>query len=157
MSMLNTEKWDFRFMNMAKEVSTWSKDPSRKVGAVAVDTKHNILSMGYNGFPRFVDDAPSKYLDADIKARLVVHAETNLIYNATYNGVCLNGSTLYVYGLPVCCECAKAVAQVGISRVVSPFYQNGIPSKWEESTKHTIQLFDEIGIRYDFLEEYSAT
>jgi dCMP deaminase len=149
----NQEKWDLRFLGLAEEIAQWSKDPSRKVGAIAVDAKHNVLSIGYNGFPRNIDDAPSKYLNADIKARLVVHAETNLIYNATYSGVCLDGATLYVYGLPVCGECAKAIAQVGIKRVVSPDDLN-VPEKWACSTKNSLLLFNEIGIQYDFIENY---
>lgn len=149
----NQEKWDIRFLGLAEEIANWSKDPSRKVGAIAVDAKHNILSMGYNGFPRNVDDAPVKYLNAETKARLVVHAEANLIYNATYSGVCLDGATLYVYGLPVCGECAKAIAQVGICRVVSPDDLN-VPKKWACSTENSLSLFNEIGIQYDFIENY---
>jgi len=113
-------KWDIRYLNLAKEVSTWSKDPSSKIGAVAIGSKGQVLAQGYNGFPRGIDDSQSRYSVKEIKYKYVVHAEQNVIYNATYNGVSLDGSTLYVWGLPVCSDCAKGVIQVGIKRVVMP-------------------------------------
>ena len=140
--------WDKRFLNIAKEVSSWSKDPSKKVGSVAIDSQRNILSVGYNGFPRNIEDSQDKYLDPETKANLVVHSEANLIYNASFNGISLKGSTLYVYGLPVCSECAKAIAQVGIIRIVTPSY-DAIPDKWKKSNKLSIELFKELGIDYE--------
>ena len=147
--------WDQYFMGLAHYVSIRSHDEQTKVGCVVVNKDNHILSMGYNGFPRSVDDAPEKYLNAKTKAILVVHAEANMIYNATYSGVCLDGATLYVYGLPVCGECAKAIAQVGIKRVVSPDDLN-VPEKWACSTENSLNLFKEIGIQYDFIENYKA-
>ena len=51
------DKWDNRYLRLAKEVSTWSKDPSTKVGAVAV-LNGSVLAQGYNGFPRYILDDP---------------------------------------------------------------------------------------------------
>lgn len=110
--------WDKKFLELAKHISTWSKDPSKKIGAVAVGPNRNILATGYNGFPKGIQDTPERLNDRETKYELVVHAEMNCIYNAVENGVSLKGAHLYVYGLPICHECAKGVVQVGIARVV---------------------------------------
>ena len=154
MSMKGTSilsnKWDTRFLNLAEHISTWSKDPSKKIGAVAVGDQRQILAQGYNGFPRGISDADERYDNREEKYKLVVHAEMNVIYNASYNGVSLNGSTLYVHGLPVCSDCAKGVIQVGISRVVMP--QQEIPDHWTESWSLTQSMFDEAGIQSEFID-----
>ena len=143
-----SSKWDRRYLELAQQVSTWSKDPSRQIGAVAVGSKGQVLAQGYNGFPRGMPDNMSWYMDRNIKYKYVVHAEMNVIYNATYNGVSLDGSTLYVYGLPVCSDCAKGVIQVGIKRVVMPNQE--IPDHWLESWNLTSRMFNEAGVDYDF-------
>ena len=81
--------------------------------------------------------------------KYVVHAEENVIYNATFNGVSLNGSTIYVTGLPTCSDCAKGVIQVGIKRVVMP--KQTIPDQWQDSWNLTQQMFKEAGVEYDFI------
>jgi len=75
----------------------------------------------------------------------------NCIYNAGYNGAKLDGSTLYVYGLPVCNECAKGIIQVGIRRVVVPIFDTELPDRWQVSILGTKRMFKEAGIQYDFL------
>ena len=145
--------WDTRFLDLAEHISEWSKDPSKKIGAVAVGAQRQILAQGYNGFPRGIDDTTDRYDNREEKYKLVVHAEMNVIYNASYNGVSLNGSTLYVHGLPVCSDCAKGIIQVGIKRVVmnkaegEPF---GVPLRWKKSWENTQQMFKESGVSYDF-------
>jgi len=140
-------KWDIRFMQMAKEISNWSKDPSRKIGAVAIDENRRILSTGYNGFPAGIDDSFDRLNDRDKKYKYVIHAEKNCIYNACLNGISLKDSLLYVWGLPVCSECAKGVIQVGVSKV---FYGYSIKdyddSVWLDSFQITKSMFDEVGI-----------
>jgi dCMP deaminase len=144
-----SNKWDKRYLALAEQVSTWSKDPSRQIGAVAVGSKGQVLAQGYNGFPRGIPDNPSLYLDRVLKYKYVVHAEMNVIYNATYNGVSLSDSTMYVHGLPVCSDCAKGVIQVGVKRVVMP--QQEIPDHWRESWDLTSLMFDKAGVSYDFI------
>jgi dCMP deaminase len=143
-------KWDNRYLSLAEAVSSWSKDPSRKIGAVAVGAKGQVLAQGYNGFPRGIEDTDDRYLIRERKYELVVHAEMNVIYNATYNGVSLDGATLYVTGLPVCSECAKGIIQVGIKRVVMRKME--IPPTWEASWRKTKEMFDETGIQFEFVE-----
>jgi len=153
LTLSNKPKWINRYLNLASHIADWSKDPSSKIGAVAIGTKGQILSQGYNGFPRGVNDSPANYNDRDLKLKLVVHAEMNVIYNASYNGVSLDGSTLFVYGLPTCSDCAKGVVQVGIKRVIMP--KMDIPEKWQESWKLTKRIFDEAGVEYAFYNNES--
>ena len=144
-------KWDYRFLDMARHISTWSKDPSRQIGSVAVDPiKKNILSTGYNGFPRGLIDNEERYHDRPTKYKYIVHSEMNLIYNATFNGVSLDGCVIYVYGLPVCSECAKGIIQVGATRIVMDTGEIEIPDTWKESWLNTKSMLDEVGIQYEF-------
>jgi dCMP deaminase len=145
--MLSTglSEWGNRYLSLAKEISTWSKDPSRKIGAVAVGEKGQILAQGYNGFPRGILDSADRYNDRPTKYKLVVHAEMNVIYNATFNGVSLNGARLFVYGLPVCSECAKGIIQVGIQSV-TVYTDDAVPAVWTESFELTDNMFKEAGV-----------
>ena len=111
----NQQRWDARFLEMAKVVASWSKDPSTKVGAVIVRPDKTVCSVGFNGFPRFVDDSPGQYADRNIKYPQVKHAEENAILFAREH---LAGYTLYVYPLRTCCPCSGDVIQAGIKRVV---------------------------------------
>ena len=141
--------WDNRFMELAKTISTWSKDPSRKVGAVAIGDKGNVLAQGYNGFPRGVNDTDFRLKTRDLKLQLIVHAEMNVIYNATYNGVSLDGATLFVHGLPCCSDCAKGIIQVGIKRVVMPSPTGD--SKWQKSWELSEMMFNEANIEVSYI------
>lgn len=145
--MLDTglTEWGNRYLSLAKEISTWSKDPSRKIGAVAVGSKGQILAQGYNGFPRGILDSADRYNDRPTKYKLVVHAEMNVIYNATFNGVSLDGARLFVYGLPVCSECAKGIIQVGI-KAVTIYTDEIVPDIWTQSYETTHALFEEAGV-----------
>ena len=137
-------KWDQRYLALAKEVSTWSKDPSTQVGAVTVGSKKEVLSQGFNGFPRGINDTDERYHHRDTKYKLVVHAEMNAIYNATYSGTSLDGATLYVYGLPICSECAKGIIQVGIKKVVVE--KSKELDNWNESVQLSQKMLDEAGV-----------
>ena len=147
----HSNKWDQRFIDLAKQISTWSKDPSTKIGAVAVGSKGQILSQGYNGFPRGIADTEERYNDRPTKYKYVVHAEMNVIYNATYNGVSLDGATLYVYGLPVCSECAKGIIQVGIKRVVI-YTDSDVPEIWNEMYNLSWSMFIESGVECNWIK-----
>ena len=143
---LSNDKWDQRFLDLAREVSTWSKDPSRQIGCIAVRDR-KILATGYNGFPKGIDDRRTRYIDREQKYHYVVHAEMNAIYNAAENGVSLRGSTMYIYGLPVCSECAKGIIQVGVERVVA--FSKETPERWMDAIAKTTDLFEEAGIEYE--------
>jgi dCMP deaminase len=141
--------WEQRYLDLAKHISTWSKDPSRQIGAVAVGDSGQILSIGYNGFPRGIND-DERLHDRETKYSLVVHAEMNAIYNATLNGISLRNSTLYVWGLPVCSDCARGVIQVGITRVVMNSLDDTI-GHWKDHWQKTRTMFDEANVQYRFV------
>lgn len=136
-------KWHKRFLEIAQGVSAWSKDPSTKVGAVIVGNQNQIVSQGFNGFPRGVDDSNERLVDRETKYKFVIHAEANAIYNAIHNGSKVEGSTIYVFGLPVCNECAKAIIQTGIKKVVYCSEPNPL---WEESSLLSKEMFAEVGV-----------
>lgn len=143
-------EWNQRYLSLAYEVSKWSKDPSRKIGAIAVGNKGQVLAQGYNGFPRGIRHTDERLKNRELKYKYVVHAEMNLIYNAGYNGVSLDGSTVYVTGLPVCAECAKGLIQVGVRQVIMPV-QEDTPDTWKDSFEFTKQLFKEAGVAWQFI------
>ena len=140
-----SESWMKKYLALAGQIAGWSKDPSTKVGAVAVGVNGQILSQGYNGFPRGIRDSKDRLYSREEKYKFVVHAEMNCIYNATLNGVSLRDADLYVYGLPVCSECAKGVVQVGIRRVFMCCPAD-ISDKWRKSFKVTSEIFGEAGV-----------
>jgi dCMP deaminase len=117
MNSVSLSEWDQRFISLAQFVGQWSKDRSRRVGCVVVDSNRIVRAIGYNGFPRGIDDnidarhaRPEKYLWTE-------HAERNAIYQAARVGISLDGCTMYVPWFP-CVDCARAILQSGISRFV---------------------------------------
>lgn len=149
------EKWDRRYLDIAKEVSTWSKDPSTRVGAVVV-RDNRIVSVGYNGFPEGVEDTEDRYNDREMKYELIVHAEVNAILTA---GGRARGGTLYVYpgfGSPcVCTGCCKAAIQSGIKRIVGLLVPQDKErfKRWESSLKTSQMMCSEVGIETVQYEE----
>jgi len=149
--MRKITKWDYRFLEVARLVSCWSKDPSTRVGVVFVEaSNHRILSTGYNGFPRGIGDLSSRLEDREIKYDHTVHAEMNGVFNAVSLGVSLRDSSVYVHGLPVCSECAKGLIQSGVREIIMP---NSISSsdKWVKSWEFSKKLLTEAGIDWKFL------
>lgn len=141
---------DVRYMRLAREYSTWSKDPSTSIGAVAISKNNDIvLSQGYNGFPRAIKDDYRLYI-RELKYKYIAHAEANMIYNATHNGVSLKDSTVYVYGLPVCNDCTNALLQAGVIRIVMCDTKND--QRWNDSFKLTKDKLIEAGIEFSFID-----
>lgn len=132
------EKWDRRFLELADHIAQWSKDPRTKVGAVVVDHKNRVVSMGYNGFPRGVFDFNERYDDRPTKHLYVAHAERNALDNAP---LMVEGCTLYSPLLP-CHECAKSIIQKGITRVVSYYVDREDTFNWNV----TVRMFLEAGV-----------
>lgn len=110
-----TTIWDQRFIEMAQLVSTWSKDPSTKVGAVIVRPNKTVASLGYNGLPRGNPDHEAVLANPELKLRMTVHAEINAIVNAREP---LHGYTLYLSPIMPCSRCMAIITQAGISVVV---------------------------------------
>jgi dCMP deaminase len=143
---MNSTNWDNRFLDMAKLVSTWSKDPSTKVGAVIVDPSNRLISVGYNGFPKGVTDN-ERLLDRDKKYDIIVHAEVNAIL---FSNKTLDGCTMYTWPFQPCPRCAGLIIQSGIRRVVSIVNRN---PRWVEDFYTAKQLLLEAKIRLDIYEE----
>lgn len=143
------DKWDARYLQLAENVAQWSKDPSTRIGAVVIGEKGQVLSTGYNGFPRHIQDREDRLNEREIKYKYVVHAEMNAIFNAAFNGISLRDTTMYVAGLPCCSECAKGIIQCGVKRVV----MKGDPdnARWKESVTLTVEMFREAGVEYEFI------
>lgn len=129
-------KWDKRFLALADLASTWSKDPSTGVGAVVVDQSNRVVSLGYNGFPRGVDDT---YGTREQKLMRTIHAEDNAILFAARD---LTGCTLYVTHHP-CARCAAKIVQSGIARVV---FSGELGTRWGDEVAEARFLFQEAGI-----------
>lgn len=110
------DKWRRRFHELALHVAQWSKDPSTKVGAVVVDWDRRVIGMGYNGFPRGVDDTEERYATKSVKYKLVVHAEANAILNSTSS---VRDKMIVTTRYP-CSDCAKLIVQSGLLYLATP-------------------------------------
>lgn len=137
-----------RYFRLAAEVATWSKDPSTQVGAVAVGDHGQILALGYNGFPRGINDDPDRLRERPKKYSLMVHAEMNLIYNASLTGISLAGAKVFSYGLPVCDQCVLGLIQSKVSEVYVRREDVRASLQWQEKWKNSKDLLDEAGISW---------
>lgn len=139
--------WDQYFMAMAHLAAFRSKDPNTQVGACIINPQKRVVGLGYNGFPRGCDDdiypweRQGDFLQT--KYPYVVHAELNAILNSIQN---LAGCTIYVSLFP-CHECAKAIIQSGIARVV---YES---DKYDgtEDNKASKRMFMDAGVALEQL------
>lgn len=141
-----SEKWNRRFIELAKLVATWSKDPSSQVGAVIVDEHRRIVSTGYNGFAVGVNDLPERLNNRDVKYKIILHAEENAIMFARRD---LTGCSLYVTNLPPCAHCASLIVQSGIKNVYAVCDE--VPDRWKDSYELTCQVFREAGVSLQFV------
>ena len=137
--------WDEYFMGVAKLSGMRSKDPHTQVGACIVSNSHKILSVGYNGFPiGCYDDAFPWEREGDellTKYPYVTHGEMNAILN--YRGGSLEGTILYVSLFP-CNECAKAIIQAGIKKIVYDSDKYAL----SPSTVASKRMLDAAGVEY---------
>lgn len=137
------KKWRKRFLDLARLVASWSKDPTTHVGAVATDADRGVLESGYNGLPRGVLDLefrverPAKYL-------WTTHAEANLVAAAAKHR--LSGSTVYV--THVCCaQCAALLINAGVAEVVAGSGDTSMP---QEQFDVAMEMFMEAGVKVAF-------
>lgn len=111
------DKWDIRFLEMARLIGGWSKDPSSQCGSVIVRPDRTIASTGFNGFPRGMNDGKFLYEDVTRKHQRVIHAEINAILFAREP---LEGFTIYNSKYIPCIPCCVAIIQSGIKKVFAP-------------------------------------
>jgi dCMP deaminase len=141
------DKWDARFLELAKLVASWSKDPSTQTGAVIVAPDRRIVSVGFNGLPQGVADTPERLTDRDVKYQMIVHCERNAMLFAQRS---LHGCTLYTWPFMSCSVCAAMVIQAGIKRHVAPQSDN---PRWQDSFKLTREMFAEAGVQVHLVKE----
>lgn len=140
-----SDKWNVRFLRLAQHISTWSKDPSTKVGCVVVGPDREVRSTGFNGFPRGIEDTLSRLDDREQKYPLICHAEENAIMHAARIGISLKGCRAFVTW-PPCTRCARSLIQAGVEEVLYPAGQE-IPERWEKDFNLSNLMFAESGVR----------
>ena len=141
--------WDSRFLELARLVSTWSKDPSTQVGSVITRDKF-VVSLGFNGHPKGVADSAERLEVREVKYRTIIHAEINAILTAKQD---LEGCTIYLWPFMPCSQCGAAIVQAGIKRVVAPKSDN---DRWAESFAFTKEIFREAGVELVMIPEPAA-
>jgi len=138
-------------MDLARMVGGWSKDRSRCVGAVIVGPYREIRSVGYNGFPRGVNDVLDERHAQPAKYKWTEHAERNAIYNAARTGMSLQGCEIYIPWYP-CMDCARAIVQSGIVLMVAQEPDWDDP-KWKDDFALVGTLLSEGGVTVRFVDE----
>ncbi len=116
---------ELKFKGILKEIALMSKDRNTKVGAIALDENLNIISTGYNGFPRGVNDNIDQRHQRPDKYLWTAHAEENLVAQAAYMGKSLKNSTILVSSLFACNVCARMIIQSGVKRIIAPSSDEG--------------------------------
>ena len=139
-----SDKWDKRFLDLAKHISDWSKDPSTKVGCIVVGEDREIRSTGFNGFPRGIEDKQERLEDREQKYPMICHAEENAIMHAARIGISLKGTTAYVTW-PPCSRCTRSLIQAGVSEVIYP-RDLDIPERWQKDFDIASGMMNEAGI-----------
>lgn len=135
------QKWDLRFLSLAKHISTWSKDPSTQVGAVIFDSRNRIISMGYNGLPSGVTDKDLE--NRELKYKKIIHAETNAIIFANRD---LEGCSIATYPFMPCSNCSSVIIQAQIKRVIYPKASEEKSLRWGDSFLIASEQFQEAGV-----------
>ncbi len=131
-------KWDIRFLQLARHVSTWSKDPSTCTGAVIVRPDKSVCTLGFNGFPQGMPDEPWMYEDRDEKYSRIIHCEINAKEFAREP---VRGYTLYTWPFACCDRCAVQMIQAGVSRFVFPSIPEDKRERWGMSMARSVDYY----------------
>lgn len=143
-------KWDIRFLRLAKHISSWSRDQSTKVASVIVRPDFTICSTGVNGFPRGSDDNPKLFKNRDIKLKRILHSEINSLL---FSREPVNGYTLYIYPFESCSQCAAAIVQSGIKRIVSIPTPKDLFERWKDSIIQGRELLKLGKVKVDLIKQ----
>ena len=145
--------WVQYFRELAHTIKQKSKDESTQIGAVIVGKDKEIVSTGYNSFPRGIKDNFKERQERPEKYYWFEHAERNAIYNAARIGVSTKGCTMYLScGIP-CADCARGIINAGITRIFCERQDVTKGNIWPESYERSWQMFDEAGISVQFYDE----
>jgi dCMP deaminase len=148
--MYNTmDKWDLRFMNLAKETASWSKDLRTKVGSVIVRDK-NPISLGFNGLPVNCNDEIKERFESPQKYMWTIHSEANSLVQAAKHGVKTEGCAMYVTLFP-CANCAGLIVNGGIKKLVCENKPNLNDERWGENWKTSLIIFEEGGVEVIYM------
>ena len=146
-------RWVEYFRNLAHQVKLKSKDENTQIGAIIVGKDKEIVSTGYNSFPRGLKDYEKERQEIPEKYYWFEHAERNAIYNAARIGVSTKGCTMYLScGIP-CSDCARGIINSGITRI---FCERGDITKgkhWEENYDRSWTMLEEAGIDIQFYDD----
>lgn len=145
---MTVSKWDQRFLSLADHISHWSKDPSTKVGAVIVRPDKTIASLGFNGFPRAINDTTERLENRDLKYAFILHAEVNALLNSQTP---VQGHTMYLTH-PCCERCAVQVIQAGIKRVVAIAPHGAFADRWTKNVEMSAMMFAEADVAVELID-----
>ena len=149
-------KWVEYFRNLTHQVKLKSKDKNTQIGAVIVGKDKEIVSTGYNSFPRGIDDGDFERQERPEKYYWFEHAERNAIYNAARIGVSTKGCTMYLScGIP-CADCARGIINAGITRIFVERIDSTKGPQWQESQERSWRMFEEAGVRVQFYDTEST-
>ena len=144
--------WDEYFINIAEQVKLKSKDNNTKIGVVLVGKNNEIVSTGYNSFPRGINDGVVERQEKPEKYFWFEHAERNCIYNAARIGVSTLDTTMYMTCGISCADCARAIISAGVEKIVLRSGKGAMSPKWQESAERSNQMFKEAGIIVEFFD-----
>ena len=136
-----------KFLPVAKALAGLSKDPAAKVSALVIDDDGNLLSSGWNGFPRGVHDDVHRIDSRELKRCFTVHAEANAIAQAARTGARLLGANILVTERFPCKACAGLIIQAGIKRVYAPIMGDDANQQWRDDRQFSMVMFNESGIQ----------
>ena len=145
-------KWDEYFINIAEQVKLKSKDKRTQIGVVIVGKDNEIVSTGYNSFPRGIVDDSDERQERPEKYFWFEHAERNAIYNAARIGVSTLGTTMYMTCGMSCSDCARAIINSGVSKIVLRKGKGAKGDKWNESSIRSMKMFDEAGVIVEYYD-----
>jgi dCMP deaminase len=146
--------WVEYFKNIAEVVKTKSKDINTQIGAVIVGKDNEIVSTGYNSFPRGINDEVIERQERPEKYYWMSHAEINSIINAARNGVSTKGTTMYLTCGTPCCDCTRAIINAGISKVYMHSNGTGAQGKlWDDHALRSKVMFEEAGVEIIYYGE----
>lgn len=145
-------KWDEYFINIAEQVKLKSKDKRTQIGVVIVGKDNEIVSTGYNSFPRGIVDDSDERQERPEKYFWFEHAERNAIYNAARIGVSTLGTTMYMTCGMSCSDCARAIINSGVSKIVLRKGKGAKGDKWNESSLRSMKMFEEAGVIVEYYD-----
>lgn len=164
MSLSQRPNWNkeklLSLIPMVRAVQSRSKDVNTKVGALIIDEDYTVLSNGYNGLPRKVDESvlARHWRLNEEKYYWYEHAERNALYNAIRTHSDIRGGHMIVTSDIPCCDCARGIIQAMQKSVIllsrSPD-STGLRAKWDEHGKRSLQMFEEVGIDLVYIDELS--